>query len=89
MVLARQRLGREAGSQSETISHRSSAGRGGRWADGSSVSTASSIASFESASETVTFFWRWRRMGGMEGKDSGVDEVRSAWSSGLKDVTGC
>jgi hypothetical protein len=86
-VLARQRLRREAGSQSETISCRSSAGRDGCWVDGSSVSTASSTASFESASETVTSCWRRWTTGRTEGKDSGVNEVRSAWSSGLEDVT--
>jgi hypothetical protein len=92
-VLVRQSFRREARSQSETISRSSSAGREGCWVDGCSVSIAPSTASMEASSEMLTSCWGWWTMGEMEEEESGVDEVRSAWSVGemcwLKGTTGC
>jgi hypothetical protein len=60
MVMARQRLGREAGSQSETVSRSSSAGREGCWADGCSVSIAPSTAYDGLLSQLCADAGRWK-----------------------------
>jgi hypothetical protein len=73
-VLARQRFRREAGSQSETMSRKSSAGRDGCWVDGCFVSIAPSTASMDCRG-----CWT---MGRIEEEDLDADEVRSALAAG-------